>query len=145
MVKVKYALTGKPRLDKALKMLTFAQAKGAIRTAARAAMKPMQRAVKDNAPVESGNLRRSIKVRALPRSRKRIGISVATNKRDPAFNGKSFYGGPTEHGWKVGGKNPRKIAPQHVFKRASESTKRTTMRIFRQEIIKYIRRVTGRL
>ncbi len=95
-------VTGSAELNAKLAKLKSAQAKAAIRKASREALRPVAVAAKANAPRRSGRLSRSIKVKALERSRIRIGSRVTTGEDDSQFKGKQFYGGMQEYGWKAG-------------------------------------------
>ncbi len=95
-------LTGSDRLNAKLLALTTAQSKAAIRSAARPALKPTLDAARALCPAGKGKLRRSIKIRAIRRSRTRVGMRLTTSKSDNAFTGKTFYGGFLEWGWKTG-------------------------------------------
>ena len=100
--KVTVTLTGSDRLNRKLAELTSAQAKAAIRSAARPALQPTLQAARALCPARDGKLRRSIKIRAIRRSRTRVGMRLTTSGSDNAFSGKTFYGGFIEWGWKTG-------------------------------------------
>lgn len=75
---MKVTITGDKALLSKLSKLRKTQAKKAIRVGSRAGSKIIQSAAKENVPVVTGALRTSIKVRALPRSRKWTGTQVTT-------------------------------------------------------------------
>lgn len=77
-----FAITGDKELDKLLKDLAPAVAKKILRKALRPAMKPLHKEAKTKAPVLEGDLKRSIKLRAAPRSRSHVGIDVVVSKKD---------------------------------------------------------------
>lgn len=80
-----------------------------IRRAARPAAKEVAAAAKLAAPVLTGALEDSIKVRALRRSRRNkgiIGVSVRTSERDSMFSGDQFYGAFQEFGTERMDPNP---------------------------------------
>jgi HK97 gp10 family phage protein len=62
---------------------------------------------KSATPVETGKLRRSVKVRAVKRSRKSVGVLVGYN--DKAYAGDTFYGSFLEWGWRQGKRPSRAI------------------------------------
>ena len=75
---MKISITGDKALMAKLQKLKKTQAKAAIRKGSRAGSKVIQSAAKGNAPVITGALKASIKVRALPRSRRWTGTQVTT-------------------------------------------------------------------
>lgn len=107
--KITAVLTGSEELNRKLLELTSKQAKEAIRKSARPALAPTLAAAKANAPKKSGRLQRSIKIRAIKRSRSRVGARVTTAKTDNQFSGRTFYAAFQEWGWKTG-KRKSKVA-----------------------------------
>lgn len=97
----RYVLTGVKAIDKALKQLTPALAKKAIRQGMRVALKPVQSEVKRRAPVRTGRTRKAVKIRA-GKSRKKgsINLKVVIGKGD--FTGDQFYASFQEFGWTTG-------------------------------------------
>lgn len=104
-------LSGDLELRRALKSLTPALEKKALRTALRTAAKPILATARANAPKTQGTkhpdrpppgtLRKSIKIRAFKRTRKgRVGFSIGMGSKD--YVGKAFYGSFQEYGWKQG-------------------------------------------
>lgn len=93
-------LTGDKQLLKRLRELQPKLQKRGLTKAARLAMKPMHAKAKSSAPKESGTLRKSIKLRAMKRSRVRVGMHISTS--ESMFEGKTFYGAFQEFGWHVG-------------------------------------------
>lgn len=154
--KVTFILTGSDRLNAKLRALTTQQAKAAIRSEARPALQPTLREARALCPVREGKLRRSIKVRAIRRSRTRVGMRVTTSKSDNAFSGKTFYGGFINWGWKVGKRRRvslrrsrtdtsdtrKKIAGTNFMNRAARRTRYTALRIYSRGIVAYIRTIT---
>ena len=67
-----------------------------LRKAAKTLVAPSKAAT----PVQTGKLKRSVKVRAVKRSRKAIGVVVGYS--DKAYTGQTFYGAFLEWGWKAG-------------------------------------------
>lgn len=77
MATAKITIQGQRKLTRKLNNLEPKVAKKVVRQAMRAAMKPMHATFKANLPVgETGNLKRSAKLRAARRSRKGFGIVV---------------------------------------------------------------------
>jgi hypothetical protein len=95
-------VTGSEELNRKLADLKGSKAKQAIRKSSRTALRPVAEAAKSNAPRRSGRLAKSIKVRALERSRSRVGSRVTSSGSDNQFKGRTFYGGFQEYGWKAG-------------------------------------------
>lgn len=168
MAKVKVVLTGDDELNRKLAALTNQQAREAIKKAARPALKPCLQTARRVAPKRSGKLRRSIKIRAIARSRSRIGARVTTSASDNVYSGKTFYGGFQEWGWRVGkrtsnadfgadkGKrrtiaqrlqatarnNTRKKIPGLNFlKKSANSTREECMYLYQTSIKDYIEKV----
>lgn len=93
-----------------------------FRQSLRAGAKIIQTDAKQRAPVKSGALRKSVKVRARKRSRSGIGVRVSTSADDSAWGGDQFYGAFQEFGWKAGGRRisgreARRIASQEIVGR----------------------------
>lgn len=95
-------VTGDAEINRKLAALAGPTAKAAIRKASRAALRPVAAAAKANAPRRTGLLSRSIKIRAMPRSRQRFGSMVTSSGSGRQFGGKTFYGAPQEYGWQAG-------------------------------------------
>lgn len=135
-------LTGDKALNRKLQRLAGPVAKKIVRQAARIAVKPVLSAARNTVPVRSGKLRRAIKIRALPRSRTRVGVRVTLG--DQEFTGETFYGGFQEWGWKTGKRNSttaarRQIPGRHFLLRAAESQRETALKIYAREISAKIR------
>ena len=94
------SVTGLKELDRKMRALEPAMQKKIIRKAARRAAKPVLDRARAFAPRRSGALERSLKIRALRRSRRRtaIGVQVSTDKG--WFKGDEFYGAFVELGTK---------------------------------------------
>lgn len=115
--KATIVLTGSDSLNRKLLELTSAQAKAAIRSAARPALQPTLQAARALCPARDGKLRRSIKIRAIRRSRTRVGMRLTTSGSDNAFSGQTFYGGFIEWGWKTGSRRNHLEAATRRFAR----------------------------
>lgn len=165
MAKVKIVMTGSEELNAKLAKLTNAQSREAIRKAARPALKPCLQTARRVAPKGKGALRRSIKIRAITRSRTRIGARVTTSASDNLYSGKTFYGGFQEWGWRSGkrtankdlgitegkrrttaqkaiaqsrNKARKKIPGLRFLKRSADSTREECMHIYQTSIKEYI-------
>jgi HK97 gp10 family phage protein len=120
------AVRGNIRIDgmedllKRLKTLEPKLAKKVIRQSLRAGAKVILTAARAKAPRRSGLLKKSIKVRALKRSRTgRIGITVQTGEGD--FQGKTFYGAFVEYGHKLGARQRKPPSDGEQLRKAIES------------------------
>lgn len=100
MANVTIDLSGDAALLAELSALPGKLQRKAFRTASRRAGKIYAEAAKARAPVDTGQLRRSIKVRALKRSRTAVGVTVGTSKKD--YTGDQFYAAFIEYGHKLG-------------------------------------------
>lgn len=84
------------KLNRKLKTLEAKVEKKITRQALRAGAKVIAKEAKARAPVDTGMLRSKIKVWALKRSRKRIGVLVGTSAKE--YTGDQFYGAFVEYG-----------------------------------------------
>ncbi|MEX1040191.1 MAG: HK97-gp10 family putative phage morphogenesis protein [Pirellulaceae bacterium] len=96
--KAKLMVTGDKEIDAILTGLPARIQKAAMRKTMRPAMKIIEKEAKRLAPVETGDLKKSIKVKAMKRSRKHIGIHVIVS--DGFFKGDQFYAAFHEFGTK---------------------------------------------
>lgn len=101
-------IEGTDKLVAKLQKFKKSQSRAAIRKALRAGAKATQKVAKGSLPKKTGKLRRSLKVRAIKRSRKKLGVTVTTGADGSAFKGKAFYGGFQEFGWKTGKRKHRR-------------------------------------
>lgn len=95
-------VTGDAEVNRRLAALKGPLAKKAIRKSSREALRPVADDARTLAPRKSGRLRRSIGVRALKRSRSRVGARVTTGAESRQFKGRTYYGGWIEYGRKAG-------------------------------------------
>jgi HK97 gp10 family phage protein len=72
-------ITGIKDIDKKLTKLGAKVTKKILRKAMRPVMKEVQKTAKSLVPVDTGNLKKGIKVRSAKRSRKYIGLDVRTD------------------------------------------------------------------
>lgn len=158
-------VTGTEELNAKLAKLAGKDAKAAIRKASRVALKPVAEAAKSNAPRKTGTLARSVKVKAITRSRSRVGSRVTTSGDGNAFSGETYYGGFQEYGWKAGRRTRdadlgitravrrnaaqkaeatrrnnarRSIAGTQFMKRAADAKKEIALQIYRTELARLI-------
>ena len=95
-------LAGDKRLRRQFAKLPGVMQKKVVRKSLRAGARPVKEAAKRFAPVgKTKNLRGSITVRAMRRSRKAIVVNVITASGN-LFKGTTFYAGFQEFGWKTG-------------------------------------------
>lgn len=130
----KVVLTGVPELDRRMKSLGLKLGKKIVRKAARRAIKPVQSAAQRRAPKDTGALRKSIKIRAMKRSRSNFGVVVTTGaSAGNAFSGDQFYGAFQEFGWKTGKRgsdNRTEVEGVHFMENAAEAKRRSVQRNF---------------
>lgn len=105
-MKMTLTLQGGKELERKLKTLPTRIRNKVVRTALRSGAKLVQAETKQLAPVATGLLRKSLKVRAMKRKKGRIGINVQMGAGD--YKGETFYGAFVEYGHKVG-KRPGKL------------------------------------
>ncbi len=143
-------LTGFRRVDDRLKALPEKLLKQALRSATRDIAKLTLRMARDEAPHDTGELERSLTVKALKRSRRWkwfVGSSVQT--REGMFTGDQFYGGFLEYGTNrrrtKSGAN-RGIGPERAYLRPAlyrfPDRKR---RLFQVALVRWLRKqITGK-
>jgi len=86
------------KLNKKLKQLESKIEKKIVRQALRAGARVVAKEAKQLAPVDTGELKSKIKVWALKRSRKKIGVLVGTSAKE--YTGDQFYAAFIEYGTK---------------------------------------------
>jgi HK97 gp10 family phage protein len=137
MAKVAIVLTGDAVLNKKLTYLKGANVKKAIRKASRAALKPLAAATKTAAPRRTGQLRRSIKVKALRRTRKSVGARVTTERGYYAGLGEAFYAKFIEWGWKTAGGRTA-VSGRHMMKKTAKAKQSSVLADYRGRLKKLI-------
>ena len=125
MAKIKAIFVGCGALAARLEGLTNAEAKRAIGSACREALKPMLADARSNAPSKTGNLKRSMRIKTI-RSRKKIGARITMSGSSNEYSGKTFYGAFQEFGFKTGSRKGRAQVAKAIAKRL-----RTTSRLAR--------------
>jgi HK97 gp10 family phage protein len=128
-------VTGIKVVDQALASLEKRVAKKVLQQSMRRAMKPVAQAVKENAPVgESGDLKDSIKVRSLKRSRVRQGIVVLIS--ETTIKSERFYEAFTELGTS---KTPANPFMRNAFDEKGESAKEDAINLILQGVDKVVK------
>lgn len=123
---------GVAKFDRPLKQLETRLQRKVIRQALRAGARVILPEAKANAPVgETGNLKDSIRVWALKRSRRRIGVKVGSSTH--AYKGDQFYGAFIEFG-------TSKMEPRPWLAPAIESKKGEAARVVDQTLEAGIKR-----
>lgn len=98
-IRGEFIISGGEALAAALAEIPKAMEKKILARAMRDAAKPMLDDAKRLAPVLTGQLRKSIKIRSIKRNRKgRVGVVISTEKG--FFKGETFYGAFLEFGTK---------------------------------------------
>lgn len=118
-MKVTVKIEGIDRLMSKLRDVMKTKARKAVRKGSRPAAKIVAAKAKDLVPVDTGELKKVIKVRALPKSRKWAG-AMATVKVE---GGPTYYGGFVELGTK-------KMRARHFMRRAAELSRAAASRAF---------------
>ena len=122
-------LSGAKELDRKLQRLPAKAEKKVWRQGLRAGAKVVQSAVKARSPRRSGRMASSVKVRAMKRSRNRIGILVQSGKG--FFKGDDFYAGFQELGFHIGsrklGNKRRFVEGRHFFEEGFDISKQEAL------------------
>lgn len=128
-------LTGDRELNRKLQTLKGPKQKKAVRKASRESLKPLASATSRAAPRRSGLLARSVKVRALKRSRKRVGARVTIG--EGSFKGRTFYGGFIELGRKTGKRGSahrRQVEENDFMRRTAKRKRQSVLADYRQRL-----------
>ena len=110
--------------------------KAVLRKAVRAGGKVSATGIKNRAPVKTGALKKSVKVKARKRSRKNgdsVGVIVTTGQTENLFKGKTFYGAFHEFGTS---KTPALGWMRAGFDDTKDDAAKTTGDVVRKEIEK---------
>ena len=134
-------ITGLDELLKALQSLPKEVARQAIRKPLREGAKIVLAEAKRNVPKgKTGNLKRSLKVRAGKRKKGTISIRVVTS--EGWFKGETYYGGFIEYGtgerFHKSGKSVGTVEARHFIKRAYDTTKDRVRKMMERAIVKNI-------
>lgn len=127
---IEFTLTGDKELDRKFRDLPLKVEKKVLREALRPATKIILEGAKQAAPVGSGQLQKSLRVRAGKRTRKNVvTMQVVTGKE--FFQGDTFYGAFEEFGHRIGSRSlgdQRAVYPgthfiEHAYKSKAEEAK----------------------
>jgi HK97 gp10 family phage protein len=153
---VNIILIGSGELRQKLQGLTDKESKAVIRGATREALKPIQRSAQDLAPKKTGRLRRSIRIRSLTRTKKKIGSRITISKKDNQYTGRTFYGAFQEFGWKPGKRltmkaaiagatrDSQKVPPKEFMRRSAKNGARDAVTLFNSIVSKHIQKVMSK-
>ena len=131
-------ITGDKAVDRRLKKFTLKLQKKIFRKVVRKAAEPVLATARANVPVDSGDLKKSLKVRAMKRSRRnknRVGVQVGTGEK--FFLGDQFYAGFIELGWHTGKRRSlkrTKVEPKPFLRPAHDQNKSTVRAIFQTDM-----------
>jgi len=129
-------VTGDKELNRKLQALKGPKQKQAVRKASRESLKAtLVSSVNRAAPRRTGLLSRSVKVRALKRSRTQVGARVTVG--DGLFKGETFYAGFIELGRKTGKRgssNRRTISPNDFIRRTAKRKRQSVLADYRQRL-----------
>ena len=132
-------VTGNRDIDRRFQTLPRRVQRKVLRSATRKAAKPVLETAKTLVRMgETRKLKRSLKIRAMKRSRRRpdtVGVRVMTGKE--FFQGETFYGAFQEFGWKAGKRgrpNRRQIEGEHYLEGAYDRQKNHSRDILIREI-----------
>jgi len=106
-----------------------------MRRAARKAAKVVHRRAIDYAPVDTGDLEESIKVRSIKRSKYKVGASVVIG--DGFYQGKQFYGAFIEFGapgHMTFGKGESPLEPDPFLRPAADDSEDEVRQVYTQTL-----------
>ena len=114
---------GVPTLQRQFAKLVAAgqgkDAKKMLRKATREVAKMMQRPIKRNLQRDTGQAKRATRVRAMKRSRTRIGAQVANDEK--WYKGDDYYYAFQEFGWNIGKRSGADIRAQRSTRKAGRA------------------------
>lgn len=146
-------VTGHKQIDAKLASLPVTMQKRALRPVMRSGAKTIQRGAKRYAPKDSGRLKRSIKVRSLKRSRKRIGVGISAGSEFAGGGELPWYAVFVEFGVQddgatnrktKGGKNRGRIQPKPFLRRAMRENEPAIRRNFARKLDDEIRKLQAK-
>lgn len=120
-------VTGNRELDGLLSNFEQKIVKGMFRKATRVVAKALKPKIDAATPVKTGALKKSMKIRALKRSRKAARVGVEIRTKDGWFKGDEFYGAFVELGTK-------RITPRRFVRDTTDRFQGEANQIFEQEI-----------
>lgn len=139
-------ISGNRQLDRRLERLFGAKAASQLNKHSRAAIRKavktyVQPDVLSAVPEDTGELRKSLKVKAVGRSRSRHGIQLTSG--DNLFVGDTFYGGFIEFGTKIrsnaAGSNRGLIEEDSFLRRGLYTNTNTVRRMYLRELLGWLR------
>ena len=120
-------IKGSRELERKLMGLERKAAKKVVRQALRKGAKIVHAAARQEVPVRSGKLRKSLKVRRAKKNRRgSYAVMVTTGQNENMFTGETYYGAFVHYGHRVGkrGRGGRKqVAAVPFIQRAYDRTK----------------------
>lgn len=132
-------LLGDKALQKKFAKLHLKAQKKVFLKANRKAAKVLLKSIKSKAPVDTGALKRNIKIRKIDRSRTKIGLTIRTGTREEmgiSEKSKWYYPAIVEYG------NPKKQLPAKSYMRAGfNSAESQARKVLASEIGSGIERV----
>jgi HK97 gp10 family phage protein len=131
-----FVITGIKEIDRALAELEKNTAKKVIRQAMRKACKPLKAQVEADAPRVTGTLASNVKIKAIKKSRTKMGIRVQIGAKD--YTGKTFYAAFVEYG-------TSKMPAKGFMRKAFDDRKEEAKGIAIEEIRKGIEKETAKL
>lgn len=137
MARLDISLIGDAELATKLGGLTDKLERKVVRQAIRKAAQLILRDAKQRAPVESGALRRNIRIKALRRSRRRVGFNVQTGTREQmgiSPDDPFYYPALVELGV------PGRIEGRRFMRDALRDNRDQALKIMRDEILKGVER-----
>lgn len=153
---VEMVVTGDKEINKMLAEFPAALQKKWVKAAARPAAKALLPTQKRNTPTKTEALKRSMTVRAVKRSRVRVGLQITTGKKG-YFRGKTFYGAFQEWGWRIGTRptksrretkgfedKRKKVEGKYYAKRSADMKRRSILTIYRSGLMTLIKEEMAR-
>ena len=145
----KISLKGDKELLKRIEDAPLKMQRALFRGPLKTAAKILLERIKAEVPKGAGDLARSLKVRAIKRSRVRVGYIVRTGKEDAVFSGATFYGAFVELGHKIGkrlskatikefGDKRGKVQPNAFMLRGLIGARGLVKAVFRNELNRVI-------
>lgn len=146
------ALEGGPRLIAQLKALGGPVARKVVLTAVKRGAEIELAKAKELAPQDTGKMAATLKIRAAPRKRGRVGRMVQTGKRSQLGipeDAEGYYPyavefGTTERVQKTTGRRTGKVAAVHFLRDAIETTETQVLQVLKSELEKGIREAVSR-
>ena len=128
-MKVGLTIHGGRELEAKLQQLDRTTAKKYTRQALRAGAAVIRKEARDNAPVESGQLKRAIRTRA--GRTKKGSVSVLVSASSKWYSGDEFYAAFQEFGFKAG---RTQVEGKHFLQNAAESKKDEAARVVTERL-----------